>query len=182
MGEEVRGVPEATALEVAQSAQDACEGQPEASVGVYLAQQRRLRGISIDELSGLTRIPRRSLERLEAGAFDRTTDGFARGFVRSVAEALGLDPDEAVMRLLPEPLGGNTTRLVGWRSHPGLILGSLAALVLVAAAWGLWNLRGDPEPAAAPVVEPPPLYRRDAVRELAVEARQAGDEEPPAAR
>ncbi len=181
MGEEVRGVPEATALEVAQSAQDACEGKPEASVGVYLAQQRRLRGISLDELSGLTRIPRRSLERLEAGAFDRTTDGFARGFVRSVAEALGLDPDEAVMRLLPEPLGAST-RLVGWRSHPVLILGTLAAIVLGAAAWGLWNLRGEPEPVAAPAVEPPPLYRRDAVRELAVESRQDGDEEPPADR
>ena len=103
MGEEVRGVPEAAALKVAQSAQDAVEGHPEASVGVYLAQQRRLRGISLDDLSALTRIPRRSLERLEAGAFDRTPDGFARGFVRSVAEALGLDPNEAVMRLLPRP-------------------------------------------------------------------------------
>jgi hypothetical protein len=73
------------------------------SIGTYLAAQRRLRGISIEELSQQTRIPLRSLERLEAGSFDTDVDGFVRGFVRTVAEALGLDPDEALNRTLPEP-------------------------------------------------------------------------------
>jgi cytoskeletal protein RodZ len=44
----------------------------------------------------------RSLRRLEAGAFDHEPDGFARGFVRTVASALGLPPDETVARMLPE--------------------------------------------------------------------------------
>jgi transcriptional regulator with XRE-family HTH domain len=73
------------------------------SVGQYLASQRKLRRISLEELSERTRIPRRNLERLESGAFDAAADGFARGFVRTVAEALGLDANEAVMRLSDEP-------------------------------------------------------------------------------
>ena len=90
MGKEVRGVLEESSLSGA-------------GVGQYLASQRRLRDISLDELAELTKIPRRSLERLEAGSFDGTSDGFVRGFVRCVAASLGLDPDEAVMRLMDEP-------------------------------------------------------------------------------
>lgn len=140
----------------------------EASIGGYLGRQRRLRGISLEELSGLTKIPQRSLERLEAGAFDRQPDGFARGFVRTVAVALGLDPEEAVMRLLGEPLEiGEPSRL-----HPAgggrwlwLVSGlAIAALAIGLIIWG-WGLesglaaRGDDSPRI--------VYRRDAVRALA---------------
>ena len=93
MGKKIRGEPEAAAL----------SADPERSIGAYLTRQRELRGISLDELATLTRIPRRSLERLESGVFDRAPDGFVRGFVRTVADALGLDPENAVMRLLREP-------------------------------------------------------------------------------
>ena len=72
-------------------------------IGAYLSQQRRLRGIALAELADQIRIPVRSLERLEKGAFDTTADGFARGFVRTVAEALGLDTDTVVSRMLSEP-------------------------------------------------------------------------------
>ena len=76
------------------------------SIGAYLSAQRRLRGISIEELAHQTRIPLRSLERLESGSFDADVDGFVRGFVRTVAAALGLDADEALNRALQEPGGG----------------------------------------------------------------------------
>ena len=76
------------------------EGEP---IGAYLAAQRRLRGITVEELAAQTRIPLRSLERLEAGSFDANIDGFVRGFVRTVAEALGLDPEESVARTRSEP-------------------------------------------------------------------------------
>jgi hypothetical protein len=76
------------------------EGEP---IGAYLAAQRRLRGITVEELAAQTRIPLRSLERLEAGCFDANIDGFVRGFVRTVAEALGLDPEESVARTRSEP-------------------------------------------------------------------------------
>ena len=66
MGEEVRGVSEAAPL----SAEAA---EAEHSIGRYLAGQRRLRGVSLDDLAELTKIPRRSLVRLEDGAFENVT-------------------------------------------------------------------------------------------------------------
>jgi hypothetical protein len=159
MGKEVRGVPEAAAVE---------------SVGRYLARQRLLRGISLEDLAVLTRIPRRSLERLEAGAFDRQPDGFARGFVRTVALALGLDPDEAVLRLMSEPPDDEPTGAGGggWALRPvlaGVVLG-LAVALLALLAWNLRALVAAPpsEPAASEIV-----YRRDAVRTLAASRAEA---------
>jgi hypothetical protein len=133
-------------------------------IGRYLAQQRKLRGLTLDELSVQTRIPRRSLERLEAGAFDRAPDGFARGFVRTVAEAIGLDPDETVARMLEEPTGA--TRRA---SRTGAGLFALAGVALVIALGvGLSRLDLAADGSATPASGLP--TRRDFVRELA-EAR-----------
>ena len=165
MGQEVRGVPESAALE---------------SVGRYLARQRLLRGISLDDLAVLTRIPRRSLERLEAGAFDRHPDGFARGFVRTVAGALGLDPDEAVLRLMNEPPDDDPARGIArawaWR---GIVVGLALGLAIAAVAALAWSWRS---PNTVPLAEPAAseiVYRRDAVRGLA--ARPRGEGAPGAA-
>ena len=76
------------------------EDSERSSLGHYLASQRRLRGISLEELAARTRIPGRNLERLESGVMDGDSDGLSRGLVRIVAHALGLDPDDAVMRLI----------------------------------------------------------------------------------
>jgi hypothetical protein len=160
MGKEVRGVPEAAAVE---------------SVGRYLASQRLLRGISLDDLAVLTRLPRRSLERLEAGAFDRQPDGFARGFVRTVAGALGLDSDEAVLRMMNEPPDDDPTRGVarGWAPR-GIVVGLALGLAIAAAVALAWSWRSpiappSEEPAASEIV-----YRRDAVRGLATRPRGEG--------
>ena len=169
MGEEVRGVPEAAA--VAEGAQG--------SVGLYLAAQRRLRNISLDELATLTKIPRRSLERLEAGFFDDLPDGFARGFVRTVAEALGLDSEDAVMRLMREPpedaveAGGRPpleqkTMFARAAVLAGIVLLALALWKLV-AAW----LASDDAPVIRDVI-----LRHDPVRAL-VQQEEAGEGEAP---
>lgn len=140
------------------------EGSAPRSVGQYLAKQRRLRRISLEELSERTRIPRRNLEHLESGAFDAKDDGFTRGFVRTVAEALGLDAAEAVMRLVGEPRAEEdralraARRATRWRVA-GLVLG--VALVLVAA-----GLCAGREPQEAEPEAPAVTYRRDAVRGL----------------
>ena len=164
MGEEVRGVPEAAAV---------AEGA-EGSVGRYLAGQRRLRNISLDELATLTKIPRRSLERLEAGLFDDVPDGFARGFVRTVAEALGLDSEEAVMRLLREPPedaaeAGRRPPLVQKTMFARAAV--LAGIVLLALA--LWKLVAAWfVPVEAPVARDV-VRRHDPVRAL-IQQEQAG--------
>jgi cytoskeletal protein RodZ len=136
------------------------------SIGSYLARQRRLRGVSVDELASLTRIPRRSLERLEAGAFDATPDGFVRGFVRTVAEALGLDPDDAVNRLLREPREDEAllaAKARYQRRKLALRLGLAVVALVLAVALGrlfVWMFAGVGE-SDAPVV-----YRHDALRGL----------------
>ncbi len=142
------------------------EGQP-FRIGDYLARQRQLRGYSLDHLEDITRIPKRSLERLEAGAFDGEDDGFARGFVRTVAQALGLDPEETTLLMLSEPA---TTKSEGTRFSRHFQW-SLLALVLVLLVAGIW-LPKDGEPTAAPMEQPKDVWvRHDAVRDL---ARQAG--------
>jgi hypothetical protein len=137
-------------------------------IGAWLARQRRLRGISLDELESLTRVPRRSLERLEAGVYDASPDGFARGFVRTVASAIGLDPDDAVARMLSEVVLPPARRRS--RAVPVLLL--LAALLglggLVVLAAGLVPIPrglGLPGPAGAPGE----VRRRDFVSELAAD-------------
>ncbi len=117
----------------------------------------------------MTCIPLRSLERLESGAFDETPDGFARGFVRTVALALGLDPDETVSRMLPEVTPG--MRRPGMPlpapGHPlAFLVGGLLLLALAGIGFVEWRA-----PAATPEdLEGQYVYRRDAIRELARES------------
>lgn len=156
MGKAVGGVPAAASLS---------DAPGEDGVGAWLARQRRLRGISLEELSQLTRIPQRSLERLESGAFDGPPDGFARGFVRTVAAAIGLDPDDAVGRMLREPEDG------GRRRAPSLRRVALAGLVLLSVVGlGAAAVRLARRPPAAEGPAPAELpVRRDYVRALAAE-------------
>jgi transcriptional regulator with XRE-family HTH domain len=156
MGQGIGRIPQASAV-------DGGAGRGREPIGRYIAQQRRLRGIELEELAARTRIPRRSLERLEAGAFDQSPDGFSRGFVRTVAEAIGLDPDDAVARMLPEP---DASR----RGTPrkSRVLGAFAAAVaLVAVALAARQLASLlPARAQRPAHGELPV-RRDYVRALA---------------
>jgi len=186
MGEEVGGVPEAAAVEPERSsdptaaAARAPGGDPaDTSIGRYLARQRRLRQISLDELAALTRIPRRSLERLEAGAFDASPDGFARGFVRTVAQALGLDPVDAVMRLMQEPgldePGSPVLSRLG--QLPLALLGLAAAAVLVSLL--LWKLLTGWLDGGGNGPSPDAVLREDPVQALVREQAQRGGATPP---
>ena len=133
-------------------------------------------------MAGLTRIPRRSLERLEAGAFDGNPDGFARGFVRAVAEAIGVDPEEAGARLLDEVRPERSRRALPWGP---IVLAVLAAGLAFLATRAVSGFVRAPAPAPAP--RAPALVRRDYVRELATrpapapaDARAAAPSAPPA--
>ena len=99
--------------------------------------------MSTEELASITRIPLRSLERLENGVFDGETDGFVRGFVRTVATALGLDADDAIARMLREPVPGVWERHSSARSAKQGLVAMVMLLVLVASFFVLragWNI------------------------------------------
>lgn len=135
-------------------------------VGRYLSRQRRLRGISLPELADLTRIPLRSLERLEDGRFDGTADGFTRGFVRTVALALGLDPDDTVARMLAEVeiSDGGRTGVDPTPVLRGLV--AVGAILVLAAMLGMgravWRWA-----SANPSTAGDRVYWQDPVRALA---------------
>lgn len=112
-------------------------------IGEYLRRQRVLRGVTAEELAAVTRIPMRSLERLESGQFDGETDGFVRGFVRTVANALGLDPEDAVARMLREPEPSSWERHSPNRRIKQASVGIVLSLLFVIAFFVLrsgWNL------------------------------------------
>ncbi len=139
------------------------------SIGEYLKRQRLLRGITVEELSATTRIPLRSLERLEAGYFDGVSDGFVRGFVRTVALALGLDADDTVARMLDEPAASQWDRSGAglWRKQALAVVALVVVTIL--ALWVLrtgWNLLvGGPGSARSREV----VIWRDPVHQLARE-------------
>src|SRR5262249_60357955 len=65
--------------------------------GATFKKARESRGISLDQISHETRISTRFLAAIENEDFHVLPGGiFNRGFVRSFAEAVGLDPDQAV--------------------------------------------------------------------------------------
>jgi hypothetical protein len=145
------------------------------SIGAYLRTQRRLREMSLEEVESLTRIPQRSLARLEAGAFDRQQDAFARGFVRTVALAIGLDPGDTLVRMCPgesELHHGRAAaplRLAALGLAGVVLIGSMAAIGLSLA--GRIELSGVRSLIARPAAQP--VARRDYVREFAEQVRSA---------
>jgi len=138
--------------------------------GLWLRQQREMREITLREISEATKISLRYLEALEEERFDLLPATlFARGFLRQYARYVGLDPDEAVNRLLvaqkaEEPA---ETEATGERersgvpfaaSKPGgawrnvlLVLGLVVVLLaLVFLVPRLMNREGDERSGEAP--------------------------------
>ena len=69
------------------------------TVGRYLRQEREKKGISLESVASVTRITRENLEALERDDFQTiSAHVFVRGFLRSYANYLGLDPKELVAR------------------------------------------------------------------------------------
>lgn len=64
-------------------------------LGLYLKEKREEQGLTLEELQKVTKIQKRYLVAIEEGNYDVLPGAFyARAFVKSYSEALGLDPDE----------------------------------------------------------------------------------------
>ena len=70
-----------------------------AAVGAFLRELRVKRGLSLEELSRVTRIARPHLEALENDAFaSLPAPVFTRGFIRAYCQTVGVAPDDALAR------------------------------------------------------------------------------------
>src|SRR5262249_62344059 len=81
--------------------------QPQGTFGPRLRQERERRQISLTSIAANTKISQSLLEGLERDDVSRWPTGiFRRSFVRSYAEAIGLDPDEIMKEFserFPDP-------------------------------------------------------------------------------
>jgi transcriptional regulator with XRE-family HTH domain len=89
-------------------------------VGEFLRRERELRMISLDDVAERTKISRRYLEAIEEGQYDRLPgEPFIRGFIRSYAQSVGLDPEDTLLRY-------NQTRVIDGTSPLRIERASLA--------------------------------------------------------
>jgi transcriptional regulator with XRE-family HTH domain len=112
------------------------------AIGARLRHERDLRGMSLEEVARATRIPLASLERVEADRFDDLPgEVFVRGFLRSYARAIGLEPDEIlalygsarrVPNVAPIPVNATPTHREGRRV--GVAIAFVLLLVLCTMA------------------------------------------------
>ena len=127
----------------------ASDPRPEAirAFGRYLLRERELRGLSPEDVSRVTRLAPSVIDAIEAGDPERMPPrGYLVGYLRSYAGAVGLDPDDVVLRYQevagaedPEPPSGPAragARSIGPPS-PGrrrwVVLGAVVAALLAAA-------------------------------------------------
>jgi cytoskeletal protein RodZ len=69
------------------------------TIGSFLKRQRELRHMSQAEVARVTRIPGSTLESIECDRFDELPgEVFARGFLKSYAQAVGVVPAEVLAR------------------------------------------------------------------------------------
>lgn len=116
-------------------------GPPVRPLGDWLRETRLRKGLTFAEVERTTRINRHYLEALEAEHYDVIpAPVYARGFTRSYARMLGLDPEEAIARMpadLPRPPGLDP--MPGLRrasaDAPALPLPQLPTLPGVSKAW-----------------------------------------------
>lgn len=143
------------------------------TVGERLKEARERQKVSLHVIAEKTNISVRFLDAIEKNQFDKLPGGiFTRGFIRSYATQVGLDPDAAVAQFLSDEPGAREEiddGPVGDRAGLGIALMLGGALVVVALVLGLvylfapdWlGLRASgpisPQEAVAPapVSEPP---------------------------
>lgn len=80
-------------------------------VGATLREARERKGLTLKEVSTATKIPPHTLELIERNDLDQLPGGiFVRGFLRSYAAEVGLDPDAVVSEYLQQLPGEDPTQ------------------------------------------------------------------------
>ena len=82
---------------------DASNADTELDFGARLREAREVKGVTLNEIASVTKISISVLEALEQNEISRLPGGiFSRAFIRSYANAVGLDPEKTVREFLDE--------------------------------------------------------------------------------
>lgn len=110
------------------------------SIGRTLKHAREEKNMSLDEASRATKIRKEFLLALEEDRFELLPgDVFARGFVRSYADFLGLDGKAAALRAADRMPEGKVAAVAGAQAPRASGVGRIVGLAVVgAAAAAVW--------------------------------------------
>lgn len=131
------------------------------TVGERLREARERQKVSLHAIAAKTNISVRFLDAIEKNQFDKLPGGiFTRGFIRSYAAQVGLDPDAAVTHFLSDEPGAREETddgPVGNRAGLGIALMLAAGVVVVGLVLGLVYLFAPDwlGPRSAAPVSPP---------------------------
>ena len=139
------------------------------TVGERLREARERQKVSLHAIAAKTNISVRFLDAIEKNQFEKLPGGiFTRGFIRSYAAQVGLDPDATVAQFLSDEPGereADEERAIGERQGIGLgvivgagviLIGVTLALVYVLAPdWLRSRTRANTD-SAAPVADSAP--------------------------
>src|SRR5262245_20660126 len=102
------------------------------NIGGQLRQAREQRGLTLRDVSRVTKVPIAALDALERGDSERLARGiFTRGFVRAFAAQVGLDPERTVIDYLEQfrvepPASPPEPKTIGaarrWNLVPAMVL------------------------------------------------------------
>lgn len=162
------------------------------SIGEQLRQAREQHNVSLHAIAEKTNISVRFLDAIEKGQIDKLPGGiFTRGFVRSYATQVGLDPDETVrafvaahpeVRADDEVDEADTGGRAGAAAKIALLLAILVGLIGGGAYWWLTRAgQAPPAPSSAPHTEAVPTPARTPEPAVAVTNSEAGPPVGPAA-
>ena len=160
--------------------------------GDFLRTAREQRGLTLQQISNETKIPRRLLESLEHGDLGAVPAGmYQRAEIRAYAKAVGLDQAVALseleralaMRSMPSERDSGTEGATDSLRHRSFLILALATAVAVIAVVA-WYGRMTPRPSASEnrIQAPPaqPVPRTDTVATVSSqEADRRADVPPP---
>jgi cytoskeletal protein RodZ len=110
-----------------------------AAFSTWLARERELRGLSRDGLERVTRLAPGVIESLESGHPSRLPPrAYMVGYLRAYAAAVGLDPDEVVLRFEEAAGAAGQGPRPRWRAGPRALLWPAAVLVAIGGVMWLW--------------------------------------------
>ncbi len=122
----------------------AATGDALSSFGRWLVRERELRGLARAEVTRATRLAPGVVEALESGERARIPPrAYVVGYLRAYAQAVGLDPDELVLRFHEAAGPEGEPAAVARRTGPAPSAILAAALAVGAVGAALWALLGS---------------------------------------